>query len=220
MFTGLIERLGCVEALNPAPGGARLAIRPDAPIDRLEIGESIAVNGACLTVEPGSSADRLVFFASDETLAKTSLGSLRAGGTVNLERALAAGDRLGGHLVMGHVDCVGKLRRLDHHGEGWELEIEFPESFRPFVAPKGSVTIDGISLTPVDVTARTLTVAIIPHTYEKTALRDRRAGDPVNLEADIIARYVVRFLQSTVQGGGPSGPQAGLTEARFKQAGF
>lgn len=213
MFTGLIERLGCVEALIPAPGGARLTIRPDAAIEKLVMGESIAVNGACLTVEPASAPDRLLFFASDETLAKTSLGSLRPGAAVNLERALAAGDRLGGHLVMGHVDTVGKLRRLDRHGDGWDLEIEFPESFRPFVVPKGSVTIDGISLTPVDVTARTLTVAVIPHTYEKTALRDRRPGDPVNLEADIIARYVVQFLQNTSQKGG-------VTETLLKQAGF
>jgi riboflavin synthase len=189
MFTGLIERLGSVEALDPVPGGARL------------------------TVEPASAPAHLAFFLSDETLEKTSLGSLRPGGLVNLERALAAGDRLGGHLVMGHVDTVGTLRRLDRHGDGWDLEVAFPESFRPFVAPKGSVTIDGISLTPVDVTPTTLTVAVIPHTYDRTNLRSRKAGDPLNLEADIIARYVVHFLANTSAKGG-------VTEALLKQAGF
>lgn len=213
MFTGLVECLGTVEALDAVAGGARLVLRPYPSVENLEIGESIAVNGACLTAEEASTADRLVFFASDETLAKTSLGSLTQGSIVNLERAMAAGDRLGGHLVMGHVDCVGTLKRLDRHGDGWDLEIEFPESFRPFVAPKGSVTIDGISLTPVDVTPQTLTVAIIPHTYEQTALRARKPGDPVNLEADIIARYVVQFLTNT--GGGTP-----ITESLLKNAGF
>jgi riboflavin synthase len=197
MFTGLIERLGTVEALDPVSGGARLCVVPDSAIENLAAGESIAVNGACLTAEPASKGDRLAFFLSDETLAKTSLGGLRPGDLVNLERALAAGDRLGGHLVMGHVDTVGTLRRLNRHGDGWDLEIGFPEAFRPFVAPKGSVTIDGISLTPVDVTPTTLTVAVIPHTYQQTNLRAKKPGDPVNLEADIIARYVVHFLTQT-----------------------
>ncbi len=213
MFTGLVECLGTVEALNAVQGGMRLTLRPSPPVENLEIGESIAVNGACLTVEVGSSGDRLVFFASEETLAKTSLGKLKSGSIVNLERAMAAGDRLGGHLVMGHVDCVGTLQRLDRHGDGWDLEIGFPESFRPFVAPKGSVTIDGISLTPVEVTPRSLTVAIIPHTYEQTALRERKKGDPVNLEADIIARYVVQFLTNT-------GAPGGISESTLKNAGF
>lgn len=213
MFTGLVECLGTVEALDAGDGGMRLTLRPDPPIEKLEIGESIAVNGACLTAEKASVSNRLIFFASDETLKKTSLGSLKAGSIVNLERAMSVGDRLGGHLVMGHVDCVGTLKRLDHRGDGWDLEIEFPETFRPFVAPKGSVAIDGISLTPVNVTARTLTVAIIPHTYEKTSLRDRRPGDPVNLEADIIARYVVQFLANSAESGG-------VSAELLKKAGF
>lgn len=213
MFTGLVECLGTVEALDAVEGGMRLTLRPDPSVQNLEIGESIAVNGACLTAENGSTADRLIFFASDETLSKTSLGALKAGSLVNLERAMAVGDRLGGHLVMGHVDCVGNLKRLDRHGDGWDLEIEFPESFRPFAAPKGSVAIDGISLTPVEVTARTLTVAIIPHTYEKTSLRSRKTGDPVNLEADIIARYVVQFLTNTAESGG-------VSAELLKKAGF
>lgn len=216
MFTGLVESLGAVESLDPAPGGARLTLSPDAPFENLATGESIAVNGACLTAEAGSTSRRLSFFLSDETLAKTSLRTLRPGSTVNLERALAAGERFGGHLVMGHVDTVGTLRRLEAHGDGWDLEIGFPESFRPYVAPKGSVTIDGISLTPVDVTPTSLTVAVIPHTYQRTALRTRLPGDPVNLEADIIARYVVQFLANTTN----AAPASHVNQELLRNAGF
>lgn len=202
MFTGIIQDIGTVAAVDAAPGGVRVVIQPSAPLAEMAEGESIAIEGVCLTVEPSSKADRLEFYLSDETLSKTTHGTLKPGARVNMERALAAKDRLGGHLVMGHVDGVGKIRRLDQHGEGWDLEVECPESIRAFVAPKGSVSIDGISLTPVDVTADSFTVAIIPHTYEKTTLCDKRKGSPVNLEADMIARYVVRYLSQAASGGG------------------
>ena len=194
MFTGIVKATGCVREIAAAAGGSRLTIEPSSPYEDLEIGESIAVNGVCLTAEPGSSASRLGFFLSAETLQKSSLGAVGLDACVNLERSLRAGDRLGGHFVMGHVDCVGRIAALDRDGEAWNLEVAYPASFRPYLAPKGSAAVDGISLTVVEVRPSSFTVAVIPHTVEATNLRARKPGDPVNLEADVLARYVAQHL--------------------------
>ncbi len=192
MFTGLIRQLGTLETRSSRPGGARIRIA--APADllaRAELGASIAVNGACLT---SVAVDGRAWEAdlSEETLAKTTLGRLALGATVHLEPALRVGDPLDGHLVAGHVDAVGQLlsRPVD---EGiWRFSL--PADLAPMTAPKGSMAVDGISLTVVDCGADWFTVALIPETVKRTALAGLRPGDPVNLEADPIGRYVARAL--------------------------
>lgn len=204
MFTGIIERLGVLTGRRPVAGGARLDIAPERPYDDLVVGESIAINGACLTVEPDSTPGRLVFFTSGETLQRTTLGSLRNGAPLNLERALRPADRLGGHIVLGHVDAVGAIRRFDRTGESWHLEVGFPPELAPLLAAKGSVAVDGISLTLVDADRDAFSVAVIPQTVERTNLRAAGPGAAVNLEADVMARYVLRALQSLREAGGLS----------------
>ena len=197
MFTGLIRHMGTLEARSSRSGGARLRIA--APADllaRAELGASIAVNGACLT---SVSVDGRAWEAdlSEETLAKTTLGRLALGAKVHLEPALRVGDPLDGHLVSGHVDGVGSLlERPQGHGgvdEGiWRFSM--PAALAPMTAPKGSVAVDGISLTVVDCGADWFTVALIPETVSRTALSGMRPGDSVNLEADPIGRFVARAL--------------------------
>lgn len=200
MFTGIVQGLGRILSADPAAEGVRFVIEPLFAFENLDVGESIAIDGVCLTAEPGSTEARLGFFLSSETLSRTTLHGLRRGDSVNMERSLAAGDRLGGHFVLGHVDAVGKIARLDREGEGWTLEVAYPENLRPYLAPKGSVSVDGISLTTVDVSGSSFTVALIPHTYEVTSLKNKKAGSPVNLEVDAIARYVVSFLSQRFSG--------------------
>jgi riboflavin synthase len=217
MFTGVIGQTGSVTRLDRVAGGARLRVAPDAPFEALSVGESIAVSGACLTVEPGSVADDLCFFLSDETLSRATLGEAGPGRRVNLERALRPEDRLGGHLVLGHVDGVGVARRLERVGEGWSLEVEYPAELAPFLAVKGSIAVDGISLTVARLCPDGFGVAVIPHTMERTTLRDARPGLRVNLEADVLARYVVRGLEA-LAGGAKADP--GLSLEKLLAAGF
>ena len=192
MFTGLIRHLGTLESRASRPDGARLRI--GAPVDllaRAELGASIAVNGACLT---SVAMDGRAWEAdlSEETLAKTTLSQLPLGAIVHLEPALRVGDPLDGHLVAGHVDGIGQLVSRSP-GEGlWRFSM--PPVLAPMTAPKGSVAVDGISLTVVDCGADWFTVALIPETVTRTALQDMRPGDPVNLEADPIGRFVARAL--------------------------
>ncbi len=211
MFTGIIELLGKVEAFESRAGGARMTVVPERAFDNLVIGESVATEGVCLTVEDGSHPDRLHFFLTDETLNRSTHGEKKAGRIVNLERSLAVGDRMGGHFVMGHVDAVGKIVRLERRGEAWDLEVAFPKEFRRYLAPKGSVAVDGISLTVVEIRGDAFTVAVIPHTRDATSLREKCAGDKVNLEADVLARYVA---ESMARGDAP------LTESFIREAGF
>ncbi|HEX9011717.1 MAG TPA: riboflavin synthase [Holophagaceae bacterium] len=197
MFTGLIRHLGTLESRSARPGGARLRIA--APADllaRAELGASIAVNGACLT---SVAVDGRVWEAdlSEETLAKTTLGRLALGATVHLEPALRVGDPLDGHLVAGHVDAVGQLLARPRSEGGADEGIwrfGMPPELAPMTASKGSVAVDGISLTVVDCGTDWFTVALIPETVRRTALEGMRPGDPVNLEADPIGRFVARAL--------------------------
>ena len=192
MFTGLIRHLGTLESRTSRSGGARLRIAaPRDLLERAEVGASIAVNGACLT---SVAVDGRAWEAdlSEETLAKTTLGRLAPGAILHLEPALRVGDPLDGHLVSGHVDAVGHLlSRQDDEGI-WRFSL--PADLAPMTAPKGSVAVDGISLTVVDCGTDWFTVALIPETVKRTALTGLRSGDPVNLEADPIGRYVARAL--------------------------
>jgi riboflavin synthase len=195
MFTGLVADMGTVERVEPRSGGARLVIRPASlPVDELVPGESVGCSGACLTVvERGEG--RVAFDAVPETLSRTTLGSWRTGTRVNLERALRLSDRLGGHLVLGHVDAVGEVVGRVKEGQGARLTISLPPSIAPLVAEKGSVAVDGISLTVARAGRDRFEVALIPETLERTTLGTAAPGTRVNLEADVVARHVARLRE-------------------------
>lgn len=200
MFTGIIEEMGTVTALRRSGDAARLGVSASKVLDGTVLGDSICVNGVCLTVvEIGVGA-----FSADvavETLRVTNLGELTAGSRVNLERALQLSARIGGHLVSGHVDAVGRVRGKREEGNGWRLFFEAPEAVLRLVIKKGSIAIDGISLTVADVDATGFSVAMIPHTAKLTTLGFKAAGDTVNLESDIIGKYVERLLGERTDGG-------------------
>ena len=196
MFTGIVEELGRVRTVAPNAGGVRIEIDAVVVLADARIGDSVAVNGCCLTVvelDPtGWAAD-----AVTETLARTSLGTFAAGDPVNLERPVRVGDRLGGHIVAGHVDGVGALRVRDPLPDGsTRMRFVVPESLMRYIVEKGSVTIDGISLTvaALDDATHTVDVAVIPHTLAVTTLGPKRLGDPINVEVDILAKHVERLL--------------------------
>jgi riboflavin synthase len=194
MFTGIVEELGTVRAVTPNEGGARLEIEAKEVLSDVSLGASIAVNGCCLTVV--DFGDR--WWAADaviETLQRTNLGSLGVGDGVNLERPVRLADRLGGHLVQGHVDAVGALRERAPQPDGSEMmRFDAPPDVMRYVVHKGSITVDGISLTVAAVHADGFSVAVIPHTQAVTTLGGRTPGDTVNLEVDLIAKYVERLL--------------------------
>ena len=195
MFTGLVADLGVVESVVPRQGGVRLTLRPRAlPVDALVLGESIACSGACLTVvERGGG--RVSFDAVPETLARTTVGAWRPGTKVNLERALAVGERLGGHLVQGHVDAVGEILQRRPEGQGARLTVSLPAAVAPLVAEKGSIAVDGVSLTVAAVARDRFEIALIPETLARTTLGEAGPGTKVNLEADVIARHVARLRE-------------------------
>ena len=197
MFTGIIIATGRLLAVADQGGDLELGIDA-AALDpaRLNLGDSVSVQGVCLTVTRRAGS---AFYAdvSRETLSKTTLGSLVAGSRVNLEPALRAGDALGGHLVSGHVDAVGRLTEAHADARSWRLQFELPAALMRFVAPKGSISIDGVSLTVNQVHGRRFEVNIIPHTYTATSLGDLAVGAPVNLEIDVIARYLDRLMAKT-----------------------
>jgi len=192
VFTGLIADMGVVEGVDAGAGGARLRIRSALAVE-LSAGDSVAVNGACLTA---ASVDGEVFEADvmNQTLEHTSLGPLRAGDRVNLELPLRAADRLGGHIVQGHVDGTGEVAEVSEDGLARRLVIEVPEELRRYVVERGSVTVDGVSLTVSALTDSGFEVSLIPETLERTTLGAATEGTPVNLELDVIARYVERLV--------------------------
>jgi len=193
MFTGLVETTGEVIALTHTDGAAQLTVRAPVIAAEVQLGDSVAVNGCCLTaVAP--DAETLRFDLLNETLERTSLRGVQPGAVVNLERALAAQARLGGHFVQGHVDCASEIVAFEPRGADRRLEIALPREFAQYVAFKGSIAIDGISLTVAEVRASSFVVWLIPHTVAVTNLRTRRAGDRVNLEFDLLAKYVERIL--------------------------
>jgi riboflavin synthase len=195
MFTGIVEAMGEVAAIERLPEGARLRVRVGGLLEGARVGESVAVAGVCLTmVDVGDGA-----FAADlaaETLRRTTLGRLRPGDAVNLERPLRLADRLGGHVVQGHVDGVGTITQVRPDGDGAWMEIEAPAALAPYIAEKGSIAVDGVSLTVAGLSdGSRFAVALIPHTLAVTTLGRRRPHDEVNLEVDILAKYVERLLE-------------------------
>jgi riboflavin synthase len=214
MFTGIIEDLGLIESLEPRAAGSRLTIRSPLVCADLRAGDSVSVNGVCLTVVDPRPAT----FGADvapETLRRSSLGALRPGSGVNLERALQAGARLGGHIVQGHVDGTGEVVSLAPlGGENYWLRVAVPPELDRYFVYKGSVAIDGISLTIAEIEGGVLSVTVIPHTWAHTNLRSRRPGDMVNLETDVLAKYVEKML------GALDLKRTGLTEAHLREQGY
>ena len=193
MFTGIVETIGEVISIASGPETSRLVVRAHGICDGLALGDSIAINGTCLTVT-GIDGERIDFDAVRETLDCTNLGTLVADSRVNLERALRMGDRFDGHIVQGHVDATGEVARLEAMGEDVRLEIACAREFAELLVDKGSVTIDGVSLTVVTASPEGFDVALIPHTLRETTLGGLAPGQRVNLEADILGKYVRNYL--------------------------
>lgn len=214
MFTGLVEDIGTVTALHSAGKAAKLSVRCSLPPAAIRIGDSIAVNGACLTVE-AIGDDSLSFHSLRETLTRTNLGDCRSGSRVNLERALRVGDALGGHLVSGHVDCRSEVMRIGKDGDDFVLDVALPADMRELVIMKGSIAVNGVSLTIARLTDDSFGVSIIPHTWTHTNLQYLKAGDAVNLEFDMIGRYILRHL-ALREGRSDSA----VTMATLEKAGF
>ena len=213
MFTGIVEGTGPITEMRRVGEGLRLAVAPPFPVEELVMGESVSVSGACLTVVAVKGRAFQVD-VSPETLARSTLSLKKVGGRVNLERALRLGDRLGGHLVTGHVDGLGVLKERREGSEHLELTFELPESLAPLVIEKGSIAVDGVSLTVNAVQGRAFLVNIIPYTAKDTTLAGLKVGDRVNLETDIIGKYVAKLL-------GPHLPnRSGLTEEFLARHGF
>lgn len=209
MFTGLVETTATVASVANRGNGVRLSVKPASSFD-LQLGDSVSVNGVCLTVTKYDP--EISFDVSPETLKSTNLGELKVSARVNLERALRLSDRLGGHIVTGHVDGVGIIKEKRKTGDYTLFRFDAPPEILKYTVKKGSITVDGISLTVVDLDARSFQVAIIPHTLEVTNLGDKGVGDRVNLEADIMGKYVEKLL-------GRAGTDRGLMDI-LKEEGF
>jgi riboflavin synthase len=203
MFTGIIDHLGAVESLKIGPDGGRLTIHAPTLGPSLAVANSIAVNGCCLTIVEIHNG-RFSADLSGETIQKTSFGAeageLRVGSQVNLEQPLTAGAEFGGHFVLGHVDTIGHVTHLTPEGEDWWYGVRVPEEFARYIVPKGSIAIDGISLTVARWQDHVAEIAIIPYTYEHTNIRHRKPGDAVNLEGDVLGKYVERYLEAREAG--------------------
>jgi riboflavin synthase len=196
MFSGIVEALGRVADIISEPPGCRLVIEEKMIADTVKAADSVAVNGCCLTVIEKKDST-FAFQAGPETLARTNLGKLVSGSPVNLERALALGDRLGGHFVSGHIDGQAELARIDNHGDWQDYYFAVPQELAAQMASKGSVAVDGVSLTLVRCDRDMFSVALIPYTLKVTTLGNCKIGDKVNIETDILAKYVQRLIEAT-----------------------
>jgi riboflavin synthase len=194
MFTGIVEEVGKIHRVESRSGYQRTTIAAQQVLEGVKVGDSIAIEGACHTVVQFDNSTFVVESVA-ETLKRTTLGDCRVGSKVNLERSLKLGDRLDGHMVAGHVDGVGKVKTLTESADNVVFEFEVPRDLAPYIAEKGSVAVNGISLTVVSVTDRTFSVTVIPHTLSVTTLSEKHVGDRVNLEVDMIARYLERLVQ-------------------------
>jgi riboflavin synthase len=199
LFTGIIEHIGTIQALDLNEDSGRITIHAPTVVPSLAVSNSIAINGCCLTIVDLHDG-RLSADLSGETIRKTSFGAkggeLKKGTRVNLEQPLTAGKEFGGHFVLGHVDTIGRVAHLTPEGKSWWFGVEVPAEFGPYIVPKGSITIDGISLTVARWQNNIAEIAVIPYTYEHTNIRDRKVGEAVNLEGDILGKYVERYLEA------------------------
>ncbi|MDX2043352.1 MAG: riboflavin synthase [Acidobacteriota bacterium] len=214
MFTGIIEELGTIRKITNAKDGARLEVSAKMSLSDVKLGNSIAVNGVCLTVVD-YTADWFAADVSAETLRRTSLKQARIGSRINLERAMAATSRFGGHIVQGHVDGTGEFLEAKAVGESWTVRIGFPAELARYIVEKGSITVDGISLTVAALGANWFEIAVIPHTWTVTNLSTLARGAVVNLEADIIAKYVERMI-----GAYANQPKETLTIEKLAKLGY
>jgi riboflavin synthase len=197
VFTGIVEAVARVRGVTPRGAGSLLSVAAPESFRPVATGESISVSGVCLTVlPPVSGQEDLVFDVSPETLRRSTMGAVRPGARVNLERALAVGGRFGGHMVAGHVDARTRVCRVERAGEFWTYTFDLEDGFARYVVEKGSIALDGVSLTVASLSAASFDVAVIPHTFETTTLGERAAGDEVNVEVDLLGKYVERLLGS------------------------
>ena len=201
MFTGLIEEIATVRESTPISGGKRLVIESSVVVDDLAIGDSVSVDGVCQTAVAVES-DSFACEAVGETLEKTTLGALQSGARVNLERAMRADTRMGGHMVQGHVSGLGYITAVERRGDNWLLRIDLSESLLPLMVPEGSVAVQGVSLTVAHISGREIGINVVPHTADHTNLILHKTGDGVNIETDILGRYVARMLSAYTTGEG------------------
>ncbi len=213
MFTGIIKGVGEIKNIQARSEGKKISIKlPPAISGKLEEGGSLAVDGVCLTAE--AAVNPAVFSASSETLEKTTLAAAREGRKVNLEPALQAESSLGGHFVSGHVDGTVQIKKLIRRGEDYDLVVELPDRFKPYLVDRGSVALDGISLTVIECTEEDFTCRVVPHTLNNTNLQDKKTGDRLNIEVDILARYVENILKYK------TGREDSITAEKLRRSGF
>jgi riboflavin synthase len=217
VFTGIIEEVGQIKDLRFSSNGAVVTVASKIVSAGLKTGDSISINGVCLTAT-GIGTDFFTCDISSETLQHTTFQKPQRGAGINLERALLVGDRLGGHFVLGHVDDTGRLAGRTPVGEGFEMSFDFPQKLERYLVHKGSIAVNGISLTIASLGKGTFSVAVIPHTYKSTNLSQLTIGDPVNLEVDILGKYFERFFQLGLPQGSNTGTK--LTSEYFKGQGF
>jgi riboflavin synthase len=218
MFTGLVSAVSRVVSLRSGTAGAVLAVERPAGFGDAAVGESIAVSGVCLTVvPPAAHGQPLCFDVSPETLSRSSLASLSPGAGVNLERALRASDRLSGHVVAGHVDGTAEVLAVEASGESWTFRFSLPAALARYAVEKGSISVDGISLTIAALREGSFDVAVIPHTFHATTLGERRPGDVVNLEVDVLGKYVERLLEARFGGASGTTEDGAARDERLKQ---
>src|SRR6266849_7023506 len=216
MFTGIVEHSGIIHSLKTHAAGGRITTEAPTLQEHLSVSNSIAVSGCCLTIT-AVKEDKFSADLSAETLRKTTFSELCAGAEVNLEQPLTAGEEFGGHFVLGHVDTIGRVTHLTPEGENWWFGVQVPAEFARYIVPKGSITVDGISLTVARWQNSIVEAAVIPYTYEHTCIRDRKPGDAVNLEGDVLGKYVGRHLEA--RSFSASQPSQ-LTVARLVEEGF
>lgn len=220
MFTGIIEAVGKVTGIERAVESVRLSVASGRIAEDVALGDSVSINGVCLTVV-AVSAPHITFDAVYETMRKTTLGNLHVGDGVNMERALPVGGRLGGHVVQGHVDGAGRIASIRPVGNSWFVYVDASPELMRYIVTKGSIAVDGISLTVAESEDRTFALSIIPHTWEHTTLKDRRAGDPVNIECDILGKYVEKMLGGYVAGADrASSSSSGVTMDLLSRSGY
>lgn len=217
MFTGIVEEIGKIKAINGSQDSVEMVIKARKILDDVNLGDSISVNGVCLTVTEFTS-DGFTVDVMPETVKSTSLRDLQRNDDVNLERAMSANGRFGGHIVSGHVDGIGKIVRKEPKGNAVYYEIEIPEELIQFMIYKGSVTVDGTSLTIFGLTKNTFTLSLIPHTLTETILRKKGVGDIVNIECDMLGKYVSQFMKRTI--GNEKSTESRITASFLEENGF